>query len=303
MVRGRTRGAVRAALGAALLAFVASCNTQRWPEPMTPMADPLPEGSASGRAGGVEDVLVVRHGDPVQVRRAGSTGAFPMRFFAKRERVTAGAWVYCGAGGKAEVLWPREGLSIVLWDECSVRIGERERGEPAADLMTVTRAQLTVLPGVTLRLPGGAIFEGDPDARSGPFVLTRLETEVLRLKNQSKGTASVRYRDQVLRLSPGQIVDLALLEVGSAPRELQSSPTRVDRGALVLNLDGRVAIASEEGGVTVQAEGDGSVAGSGVLVRLAPGDRARFAPLGQPAGSTLPSPAGTPPAQPSGAQP
>ncbi len=270
--------AVLAAIGALTLV---SCTTQRWPAPMTQATDPLPAGSDSGQPGGIEDVLVVRHSDPVQVRRAGASGAFPMRFFAKRERVTSGAWIYCGAGGKAELIWPREGIAVILFDDGSARIGERERGEPAVSLLAVTRANLDVLPGTVIELPGGALFEGDPERRSGPFVLARIRPNVLRLKNQSKGIATVRFREETLRLSPGQVVDLPLVGAGTGPIPPASAPLRLERGSLDVALEGEVDVEDELPGLLIAADGPGRAFGRGVHVTLLRGERVRFFGLGE----------------------
>ena len=277
----RFGGRLPTALALLLAALCFGCRTQLWPAPMTPMADPLPAGSDSGTGEGLEDVVVVRHSDPVQVRRAGASGAFPMRFHSKRERVTSGAWVYCGTGGKAELIWPKEGLSVMLFDEGSLRVGERERGEPVVRLLLVSRANLDVLPGTVVELPGGALFEGDPERRSGPFVLQRIRENVLRLKNQSKGVGSVRYRDEVLRLSPGQIVDLPLMGMGTGPTPFAGAPLRIERGPVVLALDGPLELVEGEPGVRVVAAGRGTVAGQGLSVQLEAGQTAHFVPLGQ----------------------
>lgn len=280
----RLGGRLLAVLALLLSTLCFGCRTQLWPAPMTPMADPLPAGSDSGTGEGLEDVLVVRHSDPVQVRRAGASGAFPMRFHSKRERVTSGAWVYCGAGGKAELIWPKEGLSVMLFDEGSVRVGERERGEPVVRLLQISRANLDVLPGTVVELPGGALFEGDPERRSGPFVLQRIRENVLRLKNQSKGVGSVRYRDEVLRLSPGQIVDLPLMGMGTGPAPFAGAPLRIERGPVVLALEGALELGEGEPGVRVVAAARGTVAGQGVRVQLEAGQAAHFVPLSQSAG-------------------
>lgn len=286
---GRLPAAALPVLALLLLGLCAGCRTQLWPAPMTPMSDPLPAGSDSGTGEGLEDVVVVRHSDPVQVRRAGASGAFPMRFHSKRERVTSGAWVYCGTGGKAELIWPKEGLAVMLFDECSVRVGERERGEPVVRLLLVSRANLDVLPGTVVELPGGALFEGDPERRSGPFVLERIRENVLRLKNQSKGVGSVRYRDEILRLSPGQIVDLPLMGMGTGPTPFVGAPLRIERGPVVVALDGALELVEGEPGVRVVAAGRGTVAGQGLSVQLEAGQAAHFVPLGQVVGPRAPA--------------
>ena len=53
-------------------------SSQRWPEPMENLHDPLPPGEGDLFPPGPEEVRIVRHADPVQVRAAGSSASFPL---------------------------------------------------------------------------------------------------------------------------------------------------------------------------------------------------------------------------------
>ena len=100
-----------AALG---LALVAACNTQRVPGPMGSAPGFEPVGQGSDYVPGPQEVVVVRHGDLVSIRRPGANAGFPMRFYDKRLRLGSGGWVQTGTGGRAEVTWsftPVENLS------------------------------------------------------------------------------------------------------------------------------------------------------------------------------------------------
>ena len=96
-----------ATLGAALLATgLGACNTQRVPAPMDRPEGFLPVGLGTDYVPGPQEVVVLRHGDPVSVRRPGSIAGFPLTFHQKRLRVGSGGFVLSGRGGRAEVLWP-----------------------------------------------------------------------------------------------------------------------------------------------------------------------------------------------------
>ncbi|QDU67412.1 hypothetical protein [Engelhardtia mirabilis] len=278
-----------AALVLAALAVLAGCNTQRWPGPMTPTVVPLPPGEGADIQPGLEEVFVVRHADPVQLRRTGATAGFPLRFYNKKERIGAGAWVLSGAGGKAELFWPRDGISIILFEEGAAVVGERDRDEPVATLARITRARLMLTPGARVALEGGAVVHGDDDESSGPFLLQRLATgDVLRLKNQAKHTAYVEYRDGLLPVGPGQAVDLPILDAGAAPFNSPASGLRVEEGGVGLVIEGPAELvqpAGRPGGATVEASGPARIAAQGVRVRLGPGVRARFTDLGWTADS------------------
>ncbi|MEO0653188.1 MAG: hypothetical protein AAFZ65_21100, partial [Planctomycetota bacterium] len=141
---------------------------------MEPTTLPLPPGEGTDLAPGLEEVEVIRHSDPVSLRRAGANAAFPMRFWDKKERARAGAWVLTDSGGRAELLWPRDGTSVVLFEEGAAQLGERDRGEPAVRLRQISRVRLQLGPDVLVELEGGAIFAADGQEVTGPFVIERL---------------------------------------------------------------------------------------------------------------------------------
>lgn len=258
---------------------------------MTPVVDPLPPGEGADIQPGLEEVFVVRHADPVQLRRTGATAGFPLRFYNKKERIGAGAWVLSGAGGKAELFWPRDGISIFLFEEGAAVVGERDRDEPVATLARVTRARLMLTPGARVALEGGAVVRGDEVENSGPYLISRLATgDILRLRNQAKHTAYVEYRDGILGVGPGQAVDLPILAVGAAPFGAPAAGLRAEEDGVALVIEGPaevVAPAGAPGGATVESTGPARIAALGVRVRLRPGLRARFTDLTWPIDNSL----------------
>jgi hypothetical protein len=280
-----------ALLGLALLSVgLSGCRTQRWPEPM-----PLPPGgeaalqSAQDRqAPSAEEVRCVRHADPVNVRPVGLLSGYPLKFYDHSARLEAGAWVVTGAGGRAEILWPEENLSIELFDSGALQIGERDRDEPAARIVNLTTARLRLTPGNRVELEGGATLAGDPDLDSGPFVIERRYDSVLRVFNRSKRTGYIGYRDETLSLGPGEAVDLPLLAVGASPFD-ENLRTRRARGEanVRVEFDGGVrAVSNDDLGVRLEADTfRGSARGLGLRVHLEAGDSAAFAPLDVPAAS------------------
>ena len=279
------------ALGSALA--LSGCRTQRWPEPM-----PLPPGGEAAllaaqadQPRSAEEVRCVRHADPVNVRPAGLLSGYPLKFYDHSARLQAGAWVVVGAGGRAEVYWPEENLSIELFDTGALQIGERDRDEPAAHLTNITTARIRLTPGNRVQLEGGATLAGDPDLDSGPFVVERRYDSALRVFNRSKRTGYIGYREETLSLGPGEAVDLPLLALGADPFD-SNLRTRRARGAgnLEVEFDGGVR-AVEGDAQSVRVEADtfrGSARALGLRVNLEAGDEAAFAPLDVPAANGLP---------------
>ena len=69
-------------------------ETQQWPSPMTFTRGTVDVEEIHGVISsepGVEEVLVLRYGDPVQVRPAGRTAAYPLAFHDKEVRLSAQA--------------------------------------------------------------------------------------------------------------------------------------------------------------------------------------------------------------------
>ena len=276
---GAIRRSRRRAWALACAVAALGCSTERWVGPLEPTVLPLPAGEGADYVAGMEEVVAVRHSDPVLVRRAGATASFPLDTAHRRERLRSGGWVLTRAGGHAEVFWPLIGTSIHMSEAGALSIGEQARDEPAATFRQITRARCLLQPGVRVALPGGALLEGDPTRESGPFLLEARYPNVLRLSNDSKVTALVSFREEVLPIGPGQSVDLALLEVGTAPRESAPGMLRVEGDAFALALEGGATSTEAEGGFLVGAEADGRVRALGVEVDLDPTRRALFLPL------------------------
>lgn len=279
-----------ATLGLALAGSLGlgSCRTQRWPEPM-----PLPPGgeaallaAQANQPKSAEEVRCVRHADPVSVRPVGLLSGYPLKFYDHSARLQAGAWVVVGAGGRAEVYWPEENLSIEMFDSGALQIGERDRDEPAARLSNLTTARIRLTPGNRVELEGGATLAGDPDLDSGPFVVERRYDSVLRVFNRSKRTGYIGYRDETLSLGPGEAVDLPLLALGAKPFDLNLRTRRArGPGNVRVEFDGGVrAVGNDSDGVRLEADTfRGSARALGLRVDLEAGDVAAFAPLEVPA--------------------
>jgi len=199
--------------------------TQRWPGPMEPLADPLPPGDRDLYQEGPEQVLVLRHADPCQLRPAGYASSFPLTFNKKQLRVHSGSCVYTAPGGRIEVLWPN-GSSILLSGRGAGIVGSKSRGEPAFVFQQVERAEIHLQELDEVELVGGARLR----AVGGPFLLELQRPDLVRLKNQSKGPGDVAYRASVFHLDPGQHVDLPLGTTPGTPRP-ESGDWQVARAA------------------------------------------------------------------------
>ena len=208
----------------------AACSPQRLPSPMAPATVPLPPGESGLVAPGPQQVDVMRHADPVRIRRPGAPGAFTLPFYDKDVRLGAGGWVETGAGGRAEVTWPGRSTSAWISDSGVAVVGEPSRDEPVLLFLDVERARLILNDGERVQLMGGALLSGSEEGESGPFLIERKGPEIVRVRNQSKTIATVAYRDATIALSPGQIADLPLLEGGTSPERVpgdaSSSTTR-----------------------------------------------------------------------------
>ncbi len=284
---------------AALLALASGCsgyqhfpwlNTQRWPAPMEARNDPLPAGEAARFPPGPEQVRVIRHADPVQVRTAGSAASFPLSHQRKEVRMSSGSGVSCAAGGRAEVLW-EDGGSVILYGLTSGIIGSPSRGEPSFLLRDLERARFDPQNEDLYELLGGVQLR----ARSGPVRVARVRGDILRIANQSKRAAQVGFRDEAIVLDPGQAVDLPLLSSGGQPwkEETVLGPTQ-GPGFAAFHTAGTEV--SDQAGALLAA-GPGVVRALGVRVKLAAGDEARFSGLSRTKPESPPHPA-EPPAQP-----
>lgn len=251
-------------------------NMQRWPGPMRTSANPLPPGDATLHRPGPEEVTVVRHADPVQVRPAGALSGRPMEFFDKRAQVNAGGAVIVAPGGRAEVLWP-SGASVVILGESVAWIGSPSRGEAILQFDELERARLDLREGDSVRLLGGALLSGS----GGPFVLEHSADDVVRVHNQSKAGVTIAFREEQFELAPNQAVRIPLLSSGGAPFVDDPSLRRFDGDGLSVRLSGGLDCREVEGVVEVSAtEGvEGQARALGVRVQIAAGARARFRAL------------------------
>lgn len=298
LARGRALGAAFVALaltGCAGFVHWPWTSTQRWPGPMDTTSDPLPKGDAVAAPTGAEEVLVVRHADPVQVRPAGLTSSFPLTFYNKSIRVMAGSAVYSAPGGRAEVLWA-DGSSVVLFGRGTGFIGSESRGEPVFSFREVERAALELKRETQIELLGGAELA----AHSGPFVLDHVRPDILRVKNQSKATGEIHFREARIVLDPGQGVDLPLLSAGGTPVSQTTGLSVARAGGVRVEYGGEIDLLDGATGVGLRARGEHEIRGQGVSVRLAPGEEVRFDPLGRapaqpPAAEPVPAPDPAPP--------
>lgn len=250
-------------------------TTQRVPGPMEATVDPLPPGDVSLIPPGPEEVLVVRHADPVQVRPAGLASAFPLAFYNKSVRVRSGSAVYSAPGGRIEVLWPN-GSSVVISGRGAGVIGSRSRGEPAFVFRELERAVVQLESEDEIELLGGARLS----ARSGPYILEHQRADILRVKNQSKLPGRVAFRDAFFDLDPGQVVDLPLLSSGGQP--YASDPGLVDLAGpgFPLQYAGALDVDARADGVTLRAlSSDHEVRALGQRVRVQPGETVEVGPL------------------------
>jgi len=249
-------------------------TTQRHPEPMTDAVDPLPAGAQAQYPEGPEEVLVVRHADPVKVRPAGRTGGFPLSFYGKDERVHAGSSISVAPGGRAEVLWG-DGTSILLSDRGFGLVGSPSRGEPLFTFLDVATAWIDLSGEEQIDLVGGARLS----AASGPIVLERVRFDIVRVRNQSKSAARIAFREDVLELDPGQAVDLPLLTDGGRPTRSATSADAVVGPGFGVRATGAVETDSDGARVRVQAVGEHEIQGLGQRVRLDRGEEVDFAGL------------------------
>jgi len=255
---------------------------QRVPGPLVPPAGSVgpPEVTAPLDA----SITVQRYSDPVFVRRPGARDDFPLRYYAKRERVAPGTMVRTGAGGRAEILYSPDASAVVLFEEGRVTLGDPERDEPLLLFHSVTRALLTLTSEDRIELVGGANLRGDPQAVTGPILLEAARGRILRVTNQSKTDATVEMRDRVLAIAPGETLDLPLLSTGTGPTPPEAEPERLELpGGLVALFRGEVE--REEGATPpwLGARRATALRSLGLTVTLAGGERVRFFGLSEEA--------------------
>lgn len=250
-------------------------DTQRYPGVLRPSKKPLPAGARETFERGPEEAYVIRHSDSVSVRMAETTSTVALRWYDKRTRIPAGSWVYTGPQGFAEVLLPGA-TDVQLRGNCAGVVGSESRREPIFTFMGVSDASILFGELCQVQLPGGALLEAD----NGLFVLERIEERVLRVANRSGRPGTVAYRDTILRLEPSETVDLALLDVGSAPFETDPDSRDVLTDGGRVQLRGEVDVLASRDGARLRAAGDSEISGYGLVIRLDPGDEILFEGLG-----------------------
>jgi len=271
------RAQLAALVVAALAAACIEVGTQKWTTPMEARVDPLPPGDSQMHPPGPEEVTVMRHADPVQVRPVGAMSGIPMAFFQKKTRLTAGGQVIVSPGGRAEILWS-EGSSIVIFGRGVGWIGSPSRGDPMFSFSDVERARLLLREGDRVRLVGGAVLSGP----SGPYLLERSDAGVLAVHNQSKGRVTVAFRDEEFELGPGQRVVLPLLSAGGVPIENDLASQRITGAGFTVQVNGDFDPIPDDVAVHLRARAGPAervARGLGVSVRLAPGEEVRFGGL------------------------
>jgi hypothetical protein len=250
-------------------------STQLHPEPMVASNNPLPPGAQLLYPEGPEEVLIVRHADPVRVRPAGRTGGYPLAFHSKTARLHAGSSVSVAPGGRAEVLWD-DGTSIVLSDRGFGLVGSPSRGEPLFTFLEIDRVWIDLKGEEQIELVGGSRLS----ASRGPIVLDRVRQDVVRVKNQSKVAARIAFREDVVDLEPGQAVDLPLLSAGGRPAKSATSGDAALGPGFTVQASGSVQTDADGSRVRVVAVGEHEIRGLGVRVRLDRGEEVEFAGFG-----------------------
>ncbi|HVS19201.1 MAG TPA: hypothetical protein VMT18_11420 [Planctomycetota bacterium] len=248
---------------------------QTWPGPMEIPKGELPPGDSLEHAPGPEEVSVLRHSDPVRVRPAGALTGYPLAFFRKRARLSAGGSLVIAPGGRAEMLWP-SGSSVLLYGQAIAWVGSPTRGDPIVSFQELRSVRFDLMPGDRVELLGGAVLAGD----SGPYMVDRHSNEVLRVRNQSDGVVSIAFRDETFDLDPGQSIRLPLLSTGGSPESLDTSFEKIVGPGFSVEARGPLRVEGGPGGVVATAlddpPGERKLRGLGVVVRLDPDSRAVF---------------------------
>ena len=266
---------LRAAL---LLPFLAACvadsrwpriETQQWPAPMQEVRGALDSSSLRGVVSsepGIEEVIVLRYGDPVQVRPAGATASYPLPFHDKEVQLNAGSSVLCSPGGKVEILWVK-GTSIVFSGRTTGLVGSPSRGEPTFAFVELESAILNLRDGDQVRLLGGALIS----AEFGPLALERLSSSVIRVENQSKADARIMFREADFRLAPGEELHLPLLSAGGDPWA-GAFDADSSGAAVPLSWEGDARVFADKGGARVVPISANEFRGLGLRMQLGEGE-------------------------------
>lgn len=253
--------------------------SQRWPGPMEAQRDPLLPGDATRYPRGPEEVRVLRHADPVQVRMAGSAGSIPLSYKRKEMRVPSGSGVASSGGGRAELLWAN-GSSVILFGFTDAIVGSPSRGEPSLILRDIDRVRFEPKSEDQYELCGGAVLR----VRAGPVRVTRTRPDVLRIANESKRSAQVAFRGDTIVLDPDQGVDLPILKpapsAGPLPATGEPKPSTTQGPGFSVEFGEGSSTTAEPGAVV--ARGGSFARALGVRVELSSGIEARFSGLARP---------------------
>jgi hypothetical protein len=263
---------------------------------MESRSNPLPPGEGHLYPPGPEEVRILRHADPVQVRTAGNSASFPLSHRRKEIRVPSGSSISCAAGGRAEILWP-DGSSVILFGRTAGIVGSLSRGEPSFVMRDLERAQFDPATEDLFELLGGAQLR----ARDGPVRAMRVREDILLVSNQSKRSAEVAYLAETITLDPGQAVHLPILSSPDDPGAAAGGKPKAPFGAsrvlqgrgFAVERDGAAELSAD--GAAIVARGEGVARSLGVSVRLGAGDEARFSGFPERAPVAAAPPAGTTP--------
>ncbi len=252
-------------------------DTQRYPGMLKPITKPLPDGAKATFARGPEEALVIRHSDLVSVRIAETLSTIELRWYDKGARVPAGSWVYSGPQGFAEVLLPGA-TQVMLRGNCAGVVGSESRREPIFTLMEVSDATVIFGEIGQIQLPGGALLEAD----NGMFGIRELRKNLIRVSNRSGRKGTISYREEIIVLDPSDSIDLAVLDVGTAPFELDPDSRTVLSDGGRIELRGDLGVQASREGARIRAAGPSDITGYGLVVRLDVGDEILFEGLGSP---------------------
>lgn len=262
----------RAACACLLASTAVSCSGfRRWPwwsthqspSPMQAEVSPLPGGDLDAVQPGPEEVLVVRHADPVEVRPAGAPAPFPLSFHKKTVRLKAGSALYGAPGSRIEVLW-NNGMHVVMFGQGSALLASPSRGEPSLVIRQLERAELHFRANEEIELLGGARLTSD----GGPFLLDHVRPQILRVHNRGKSAGRLAYRDEVYALDPGMSVDLALLSSGGAPFTGDPALRTVEGPGFRLQWAGAAQVETVSDAMVVRATGEHEVHALGLRLRM-----------------------------------
>lgn len=252
-------------------------DTQRYPGILKPITKPLPDGAKATFARGPEEALVIRHSDLVSVRIAETMSTIELRWYDKGARVPSGSWVYSGPQGFAEVLLPGA-TKVMMRGNCAGVVGSESRREPIFTFMQVADATVTFGEIGQVQLPGGALLEAD----NGLFGIKGLRDDLIRVSNRSGRKGTISYREELIVLDPSDSIDLALLDVGTAPFELDPDSRTVLSDGGRIELRGDIDVLASREGARLRAAGPNDITAYGLVIRLDVGDEILFEGLGSP---------------------